>query len=188
MGDGDVQRRKRLRSAGHDYGRAGYYFVTVHIHDRAPWFGRVEEGKMVLSARGKIVSRCWNEIPGHFNGVQIDGFVVMPDHVHGILIVGDNVGDGHARPLHADTDTAPGKTRRCHEKLPVVMGSFKSAVTKRIHLSDGSGRFRWQRSYYDHVIRDEAGLARIREYIRDNPLNWGNDEENPDVCGKGKDS
>jgi putative transposase len=184
MGTGDIKRRKRIRLPGYDYSRVGHYFVTAHIHDHAPWFGRVVGGKMVMNGRGEIVLRCWNEIPGHFSGVQTDGFIVMPDHVHGILIIGDNVGDGHARPLLADTDTVTGKTWRCHEKLPVVMGSFKSAVTKRIHLSDGSGRFRWQRSYHDHIIRDDADLARIREYIGNNPVNWASDEENSDVTDR----
>jgi REP element-mobilizing transposase RayT len=167
MGDGDVKRRKPMRLPGFDYSQPGYYFVTVRVSGRTEWFGVVDNNAMVLNGWGRIVWECWRTLPVHHPGILLDEFIVMPDHMHGIVVIGDtfNAGAGPARPL-------PSADKRCHEILPVVMGSFKSAVSRSIRSSDGGGHFRWQRSYHDHVIRDGAELSRIREYIRDNPAEW----------------
>ncbi|MCU0845882.1 MAG: transposase, partial [Spirochaetes bacterium] len=105
----------------------------MNVKHRAEWFGRVREGFMVLNADGLIAHRCWAEIPEHFPGVKVDAFVVMPDHVHGIIIIDDASFPGDGQPNHAI--------------IPVVVGSYKSAVSKLIHRF-GSPSFQWQRSYH----------------------------------------
>jgi len=113
----------------------------------------------------QIVQHCWNEIPNHFSNVELDEFIVMPNHIHGIVVI--KVGDGHDRPL---------QNVRQQQTLPKVIGSLKSAISNRLHhcISD----FHWQRSYYDHVIRDDKELNNIRKYVNENPIEWNSDIEN----------
>ncbi len=148
-----------------DYSSRGAYFLTTNVKHRAEWFGRLRDGRMVLNADGLIAHRCWMEIPEHFPGVRVDAFVVMPDHVHGIIVIDDApfVGARHAWPLQK----APN-----HAIIPVVVGSYKSAVSKLIHRF-GSPSFQWQRSYHDTVIRDHHALHWIRRYIGENPVRRG---------------
>jgi putative transposase len=144
--------RKTPRLADFDYRSAGAYFVTVCSRKRTCIFGNVVDDEMVLSLAGRLVEKCWMKIPEHFSGTEIDSFVVMPNHVHGIVWLSRA---GHAPPL------------------PVLVGAFKSAASR------DAGRPLWQRSFYDRVVRDEAELAGFRQYIRDNPLKWALDRENP---------
>ena len=114
----------------------------------------------------------WEEIPTHFRHVEIDAWVIMPNHVHGVIVIPDApVGATHASPLPS------GPPKR---SLGAIVGAYKSAVSKHVNrLGLLSGRSIWQRNYYDHVIRDDAALARIRQYIADNPFRWAEDPENP---------
>jgi putative transposase len=157
---------KRNRLLGYDYSQEGWYFVTICTHNREDFFGGIKNGQMVPSEAGKIAERCWREIPSHFPGVELDEFVVMPNHIH--LIV--SVGARHAWP--------PQKQEKPpYQRIPVVIGSFKSAVSKLAHSADPLGHFQWQRSYHDHIIRNDDSLNRIRIYIQNNPAQWekGND-------------
>ncbi len=131
------------RLPNHDYASPGAYFVTVCTHRRAPLFESSEIADKV--------QMCWEQIPVHF-GVEVDAFVVMPNHVHGILLVGRA---GHARPLQ------------------IVIGSFKAAVSRSV------GRPVWQRGYHERVVRDERELEALREYVMKNPAAWDADPENP---------
>jgi putative transposase len=180
MGTGDIKHRKQVRLRGYDYSKPGYYFVTVCVPDRASWFGKVENGIMVMNDLGAIVEQQWRWLPQRYAYVSLDEYCVMPNHFHGILCINDltvgdgrdqnfRVGDGRDRPLLSKT-----------KPLPELMGAFKTTTSKMIHDAGGD-LFRWQRSYHDHIIRDDADLARIREYIGNNPVNWASDEENPDV-------
>ncbi|MFZ0936369.1 MAG: transposase [Bryobacteraceae bacterium] len=140
--------RRRLRLADYDYSQADAYFVTICSRAHACLFGDVVEGEMLRNAAGNTVVLCWEEIPQHFPKVQLDAFVVMPNHVHGVLLFGENPERaGHARPLQ------------------VVVGSFKAAVSRRLGLV-------WQRSYWERVVRSGDELDQIRAYIEDNPLRW----------------
>ena len=163
--------RKANRKKHYDYSSAGYYFVTNCTKDRLPFFGKIEDDKMNLNECGKIIKACWLEIPDHFPNVKTDEFVVMPNHFHGIIIINDPVGNRHACSLQDIYKN------RQHQKLPVIIGSFKSAVTKLIHRKYDND-FQWQKSYYDHIIRDESSLNNIRLYIRQNPQNWDTDKNN----------
>lgn len=172
--------RRSVRLAGYDYAAAGAYFVTMCTTGRAPLFGEVVDDSMRLHALGEVAWAVWCEIPDHFPHVDVDAFVVMLNHVHGIIVIGatpDQVGATHASPLPTDPTRprgpAPGS-------LGAVVGSFKAATTKRINLMRQTpGAAVWQRSYHEHIIRDENGLARIRRYIDDNPLHWATDRDNP---------
>jgi REP element-mobilizing transposase RayT len=164
--------RKPIRLKDYDYSWAGYYFVTVVSHQRKKSFGEIVEGEMNLNQIGLIVEETWQEIPNHFPYVEVDVHVVMPNHFHGIIIIQDVVGAQHAAPLPKNKDVQP-------QPLWVIVRSFKSSVTKRVHdLGLLSQEKIWQRGYYEHIIRDEQDYKKIYEYIEANPINWSLDEEN----------
>lgn len=160
-----MRERKLNRKRGYDYSSPGAYFVTICVHGRMrkePVFGSISNGTMSLNEWGTVAVRYWEEIPDHYDNVRLDEYCVMPDHIHGIIwIVGAmTVGD------------VPVRTEQCSVltgTLSKIIKSFKNAVTKHI------GKSIWQRSYYDRIIRDNDELYRIREYIKRNPKNWGND-------------
>ncbi len=177
--------RRSVRLQGYDYSQAGAYFVTVCAKDRVCLFGEVVDGEMVLNTAGNIVDECWRAIPVHFEHAALDTFVVMPDHVHGIIVIAD-VGARHAVPLQP-----PDHIERFGQpipgSIPTIVRSFKSAATRRIHeMRDSPGATLWQHNYYEHVIRGEESLRRIERYIVENPGRWALDRENPDAEGNPK--
>ena len=161
--------RKSIRLPEYDYTHPGAYFVTIVADRRRKLFGQVRGGVMRLSAFGQVVEDCWREIPAHFPGVGNAIFMVMPNHFHGIVEmneIGGAAGARHASPV-------------CSNPLGVIVGSFKSAVSRKIHrLPGGEGIKVWQRNYFEHIIRDEGEYERIAGYIRANPENWKADWEN----------
>ena len=164
------RRRKALRLPGYDYSQPGAYYVTVVTNQRHCLFGGVVYGEMRLNLCGQTVMECWDDLVRHYPYVRQDKFVVMPNHVHGILVLNDAVGAG-LKP-------APTTYRR-HGLSEIVRG-FKTFSSSRINaLRNTPGAPVWQRSYYDHIIRDEGELARVQEYIYDNPLQWELVIENP---------
>lgn len=167
-----LRRRKRIRLKEYDYALPGLYFVTICSNDRIKMFGEIVDGEMVCNECGKIVQSCWDEIPEHYGNAKLDAFRVMPNHVHGIInIIDDSVGSRHASTL----------PRTVRPTLGNIIGSFKSAATQRINqLRRERGTSIWQYRFYDHIIRNERSLERIREYIRTNPERWRWDETNPD--------
>ena len=184
--------RRSIRLRGYDYAQAGEYYVTICTHQRAHLFGEVAEGIMMPNALGDIAQRCWNAIPEHMPMVTLDEFIVMPNHVHGIIVIADGpvpvvpddvVGAGNFPPLR-DTVPPPEPSR----KMPVmqkgslghIMQTFKAGVS-RSAAKGGSierGTPIWQRGYYEHIIRDTADHDRIAQYIAENPANWGSDDLN----------
>ena len=186
--------RKSIRNKNHDYAGDGMYFVTICARKKQHLFGKIINGSMRLNEMGKIVATCWKEIPHHFPFVTLDMFVVMPNHVHGIIqlnVVGASdkpdpnvvgarhaidpnvVGATHASPLQK---TRPGGP--IPKYLGSIIGAFKSAATKRINALEpnGSGTW-WQRNFYEHIIHDPDDLRRVQRYIRDNPEHWEWDDE-----------
>jgi putative transposase len=147
-------KRKSSRLRDYDYASVGAYFVTACTRGRACLFGAIVADTMRLNRLGKIAEACWAGLPRHLPAVTLDAFVVMPNHIHGIVWL---TRAGHAPPL------------------PFVIGSFKSAASRRV------GERLWQRGFYDRVIRDEQELRALRQYIADNPLKWAIDRENPSV-------
>jgi REP element-mobilizing transposase RayT len=152
MNNKHYPQRKSPRLQEYDYSQNGAYFITICTHNRAHVFGRIENGAMVLNAIGRIVAACWDAIPKHFAGTDVDVFVVMPNHVHGIVVL---PGGGAA--------------------LGTVIGTYKAAVTRQIRaLASVQGKI-WQPRYHDHIIHNERSLQRIPEYIVNNPSRWQED-------------
>ncbi len=174
-----------MRLSGYDYSQKGAYFITICTLNRACLFGEIADGAMLLNETGQIVSRCWQEIPLHFPTVSCDVFVIMPNHIHGILYLVDAIGGPNARaknlsPLQLSSQS-PGHYGTSKTVGSIIRG-FKIGVTKRVRECQGEKSFAptiWQRNYYDHIIRDEDELNRIRQYIANNPVQWGADRNNP---------
>ncbi len=160
--DTDICQRKSIRLAEYDYSRAGAYFVTICTHERKCLFGEIADEKMILSWIGRIAESCWQEIPRHFEHVDLDYYIIMPNHLHGILIIED---DRRGTACRAPTDDQTtyerfGKPQK--GSIPTVIRSFKSAVTKQINqLRNTPGLPVWQRNYFERVIRDDDELNRI---------------------------
>lgn len=193
MSLGTHRHRRSIRLQGYDYTRAGAYFITVCIQGRAGLFGNVDDGEMRLNEAGRMVQSVWDEMPSFYPGVDIDEFIVMPNHIHGIVIL---VGapprgspapsrgrpDGDERSAGMDDGQAWGPAPTVSAlSLPDVVHRFKTLTTKRyidgVRQSDWtpfSGRI-WQRNYYEHIIRGDDSLARIRQYIINNPGQWQTD-------------
>lgn len=187
--------RRSIRLKGYDYTQAGAYFVTVCTRDRACLFGEIVDGAMRWNEYGECVVRWWEDIPRHFKAVDIDAFVVMPNHIHGIVVItGGPVGAGLPRPdphtANSVADTGTDAAMDAHKgaktaplrrpSLGNVMAYFKYQSAKQINASRQTPVAPvWQRNYYEHVIRSEESLNCIRQYILDNPERWAFDRENP---------
>lgn len=178
--DPERHRRRSVRLSGYDYSQAGAYFVTICTKDRACLLGEIAEGAIHFNDAGTIVEAAYHGLPGRFPSVAIDEFMVMPNHVHGIIVVGAQfIASLDAKPdaIHRITDQ--GAINRA-PTLGDVVRAFKAVSTRQIRMH-ANPRFAWQRNYYEHVIRDDTSLDRIRQYIADNPLQWAMDRENPDA-------
>jgi REP element-mobilizing transposase RayT len=164
----ELHNRKTPRLKVWDYSLPYWYFVTICTHNHFAFWGKIKETKVQLNQLGKQVFQCWQEIPSHYRSVELDDFVVMTNHLHGIIIL-NNVGSRHASTKRINDlqmgGTCPTPT------LGNVIGSFKSAVTKWAN-KNGIDTFKWQRSYYDRIIRNEKELFLMRNYIKTNPFKW----------------
>ncbi len=209
-----LPQRKSPRLRDYNYAQSGAYFVTICTQRREWLFGEVEDGDMHLSALGEIADRLWYKLPDHHSNVELDAFVVMPNHVHGIVVIHDRVdtvgdaaaddacvvptnGDGlsvgtmptssaitnptiiplnqrvssaNAPPNYPTQQRANGPTPN---SLGAIIGSYKSSVTKAINMAMGlTAPVIWQPRYHDHIIRNTHELARIRNYVANNPARW----------------
>ena len=186
--------RKVMRLRHYDYSQASAYFVTICTHNRACTLGEIQDTSMIMNESGRSVNLIWQEIPNHYTQVAIDAFVVMPNHVHGILFIqpiSNATGSVGARFIAPDTTNsvaaqliAPDSTKDAMNRAPTlgeVARAFKARCTHAINKIPGAlVAAVWQRNYYEHIIRDEDDLMRIREYIDNNPAQWALDEENPE--------
>ena len=167
MFEGQRRRKNRLRLEGYDYSDAGAYFVTVVTQGRVCLFGDVVDGEMRLNEAGEVVRQGWQSLAGRYGHVGLDAYVVMPNHLHGVVVLDD----GGSESLEL------------RKPLGRLIGSFKTITTQRVNDILGTrDRRLWQRNFYEHVVRDEEDLDRIRDYIAGNPAGWDKDEENPDVA------
>jgi putative transposase len=168
-------RAASLRLAGHDYADTGAYFVTICTHRRECLFGRIVNGDVQLNDLGRIVVNEWARSASIRPEIDLDAFVVMPNHLHGIVVIDATVGTTGRVGAHG---RAP-LQRRTPRSLGSFVAGFKSATTTHVNALRGTPRAPlWQRNYHDRVIRDENELARIRTYINDNPLRWPDNENN----------
>jgi REP element-mobilizing transposase RayT len=173
--------RRSIRLQGHDYAQAGAYFVTICTHQRAPLFGQVVDREMVLSAIGEIAQAEWLQTAVVRPSIELDAFVIMPNHMHGIVFIHhDSPVVGATRrvaPTISSTPTSPSAPTLQSGSLGAIIGQFKSVETKRIRRNPNIDPDHplWQRNYHDHIIRNEADLNRIREYMLHNPARWQQD-------------
>ncbi len=170
---------RSIRLKGHDYSAPGLYFVTICAGMKRCIFARVAAARVELTAFGRIARDSWVAIPSHFARVNLYGFVIMPNHMHGLIEIGCQVGAQHAAPL---LGLPPDESRRHVVKpgsLSVIVRSFKAAVTMRARKElDWKGEI-WQRNYFERVIRDGQEFSDASRYIAENPMKWEWDRENP---------
>jgi REP element-mobilizing transposase RayT len=190
--------RQSIRLKGYDYSAEGAYFITIVCKDRLSWFGEITDGEMQLSEAGEIVEEEWLRGAELRSQIMLDAFVVMPNHFHGIVIIGEPLIPlaGRGVPRHAQLNESESSTTGLprHSGLPrgsglprhaPTMGSkpntlgtiirmFKQACTKRIRQTI-SADFAWQRNYHEHIIRNQKELHKIQDYIQNNPNLWEKD-------------
>ncbi len=166
-----VHRRRSIRLKGFDYSQAGAYFVTVVVRDWECSFGRVFDGAIQLNDTGRLVRDSWEWLAVQHPYVALDEYIVMPNHLHGIIVISDQCRGGS----RTASNSMPPKP------LGRLIGAFKTVSTKRVNFaSETPGKPIWQRNYYEHVIRNDKELTDIREYIVNNPIRWELDKYNPD--------
>jgi putative transposase len=186
------------RAAWWDYGWSGAYFITICTANRTHFFGEIKDSKMKLSSMGLLADVFWHEIKNHAVNVELGAFVVMPNHIHGILILdkpeivssnaNDNVETRHALSLQQKQQRqqqtpiqTPAQQRFQNQgknTVSSIIGSYKSAVTKhanRLGLKHVEESFGWQSRFHDHIIRNDDEYQRINDYVENNPSNWNND-------------
>lgn len=170
-----------------DYGWNGSYFITICTKNRIHFFGKIENGKMILNEIGKLAHQFWTEIPKHFPFVELGNFVIMPNHTHGVLIINKSLDqinnekgmDGNSRSVRAGQCPAHtiGQSRYQNQgknTISSIIGSFKSVTTKNARYINP--HFAWQPLFHDHIIRNAGSFQRIQNYILNNPANWGKDK------------
>lgn len=177
-----IHHRQSIRLKGYDYSQAGLYFVTLCTHDRACLFGHIENGEMVLNDAGRVAQQCWCEIPNHYPNVVLHEYMIMPNHVHGIVQIVSTVGDACRGDCRGDCRGekffaqckgeiffAPTRT------IGAIIRGFKIGVTKWVRQNTNVQDV-WQRNYYEHIIRNELSYQHIAEYIVGNPAKWKDDK------------
>ena len=177
--DSNKHHRRSIRLKGYDYSLAGAYYVTIVAQNRACLFGDVVNAEMQLNDAGQMVQFQWEALSQRFPNVELDEFVVMPNHFHGIIVITGkgNVQTGQPQGIAPTDEYDPA--------LGDIVGAWKSIVTdeyiRGVHQLNWQpfDRKLWQRNYWEHIVRDEPDLNRIREYIINNPANWQSDENNP---------
>lgn len=170
-----ILKRKSYRLKGHDYGKNGAYFITFCTKNRVPYFGSVQNCKMNLSEEGRIAHQLWLEIPNQFPFAKLENFVVMPDHIHGIILIDkideeNNRGDviNHVRSLNGGFSGKDNPMNK--ENIPRIIRWYKGRCSfeiRKINLG-----FEWQSLYHDILIKDENAFQNIQRYIENNPRAW----------------
>lgn len=195
-----MKNRRSIRLKGYDYSQDGAYFVTLCTYNRECLFGKIHNKKMILSALGKIVADEWEKTPQIRKEIKLDEWVLMPNHFHAVVFI---INDSHRTGDYCTGDQPVARTwhpsipRTSHPLIPrtslpsiaptgpksksiaALMAGFKSSVTKHINKKrNRPGCPVWQRNYYEHIVRNEESLNRIRKYIQNNPLKWDLDKNN----------
>jgi putative transposase len=165
--------RKRIRLPFYDYSTPGAYSFTICVHEREPLLGRVNGETVELSAEGRIALAVWNNLPNHYPHIVLDEFVIMPNHIHGIIFLHDDDNDSHGR----GGLSVPAQPSRV--SFTEIIRFFKTESAKRINRHRGTpGHPVWQRSFHERVLRDDTDLYETRRYIHNNPAHWSLDHEN----------
>jgi len=207
-----IYHRKSIRLQGYDYSLSGVYFITICTQNRQRLFGEIIAGQMLMNDTGKVAQQCWLDIPLHFPHAELNEFVIMPNHIHGIIvlhgsgIVGANNDSPNAdstktnnhtpqmiaQPQNPSTNDSANNDapairanndsplRNCNgttKTIGAIVRGYKIGVTKWYRANINIHEL-WQRNYWEHIIRDENELFRIRSYIKNNPINWERDKLN----------
>jgi putative transposase len=187
-----THRRRTIRVPGYDYTQGGAYFTTICARNRECLWGQVTNGMVQLNETGRLVESVWLQTATVRPEIELDAYVVMPNHFHAIFFIHESPGVGRATHRVAPTNNHSSGADKSHRpagpkprSVGAIIAQFKSLVSKRLNLTQKNlaGPV-WQRNYYEHVIRDEASLNRIREYIATNPQRWDLDRENLQSAGK----
>ena len=180
--DPDIWHRRSIRLQGHDYSSPGTYFITLLAADPDDFFGKIENGSMSLNDFGNLVQLTWNDLPNHNLHISLDAFIVMPDHVHGIIVIHDT-GVVGADSVRVDSVRAGSKPAPAYHGLPEIIRQLKTFSARRINvMREMKGTPVWRRNYYEHIILSKAELSRVRQYIHHNPVRAGSKparEDNP---------
>ena len=166
-----ILNRKSYRLKGYDYGKNGAYFITFCTKNRVPYFGEIINQKMILNEIGKIAHQLWSEIPNQFPFAKLENFVVMPDHIHGIIIIDKDsswYAINHIHPINGGF--AGEKNPMNQENIPRIIRWFKGRCS--FELRKKCPEFKWQSLYHDILIRDEIAFQNIQRYIENNPKAW----------------
>ncbi len=167
--------RRSIRLKGYDYSQPGAYFITICTSNRECLLGEIDNQQMKVNELGKIVVGFWLSLPTRYPSLELDEFVIMPNHVHGIIVITEAIDE---LPRHKLSE----QKQRRKMLLPKVVGYFKMNSAKAVNQHRLlSCQSLWQRNYYEHIIRNEAELDRVRRYIVDNPAKWNQDYDN--LCG-----
>jgi putative transposase len=186
--DPSKHHRRSIRLKGYDYSSDGAYFITICTYQRECLFGEVVDGVMELNQVGIGVQACWQALPHHFVNLKLDAFVVMPNHLHGILLLGCDGSGGEAfgqnftRCIQDQLPNASPLQPRGTESgsIGAIVQNFKSISSRRVNqMLCRNRRTLWQRNYYEHIIRDSAVFHVIQEYIASNPSSWMRDQLYP---------
>jgi putative transposase len=181
--DADKHLRRSIRLQGYDYSQNGAYYVTICTHGRECLFGEIVDGTMRLNEWGSIAQAEWLQTPIIRPYVDLDEFVVMPNHFHGIIVLDEGLKPNKGRAWQRHAPTPPRQAafgKPVAGSLSSIVGAFKAVVTRRINvLRDTPSGPLWQRNFYDEIIRNEKMLNNIREYVQFNPARWSEDNDNP---------
>jgi len=169
-------RTQSLRLQNWDYAWNAAYFITLCTDKKVCYFGEVEEGVVLLSSLGVLADVLWYEIKNHAENIELAGFVVMPNHIHGVLVLNNtsSVETRHALSLHGQHIGQGRFQNQGKNSISSIVGSYKSAVTKHAHRLGFT--FKWQAGFYDHIIRNQEAFNKIDEYISGNPKTWHDDK------------
>jgi putative transposase len=168
--------RKSIRLKDYDYSQEGAYFITICTNNRYEVLGDIEDGKITLSSIGNIAHDIWLEISGIYSSIETEEFIIMPNHLHGVIVVYKKM-ESPGRGLINQTPTKWILMQNPSQTLGKIIRRYKAKASYIIHKA-GYIDFGWQRNYYEHIIRNDKELNKIREYIINNPAKWDLDREN----------
>ncbi len=182
----DIHHRRSIRLKGYDYSQCGYYLITVCTQGRRCLLREIKKGRLILNDAGKMIGRWWNELKNKYANIEIDEYVVMPNHCHGIInIVGtvgadlcvcpDKKGEHAGSPQQADSPLQARPIYKMVQWFKTMTSNEYIRNVKQNHWKPFEGKL-WQRNYYEQIVRDEISLRRIREYIVNNPYQWQKDK------------
>ncbi len=172
----EIHHRRSIRLKGYDYSQPGLYFITICVHNREHLFGEIVGGKMGMNDAGKIAEQEWLKTAEMRENVELLEYVIMPNHMHGIILLNDRRGTTRCRGTTHRAPTIEQFGKPTSNTIPTIVRGYKSAVTKKINmLRNMPGVPVWQRNYYEHIIRDQKSYYHIAKYIRNNPLKWRDD-------------